>query len=233
MVHVLAGFDISFLVRHREIVEQELDGFDRMRFSKLVRSHRDESLCRVRDGVDTRVGHERFGKLVTKRRVYDCNIGCELVGEDRVFHSVIVRNHSKRSNLRGSSRGCGNTDQAVNLRPQLGKWRCPLANFNESRCCVLHVKFRMLIDHPNELSRIHGRPTAEADDHVWLEGLTGFHTGVHRLHVWVGLNLVKHLDRKTLGLEDITDPGGLSKADHRMVCDYQAPLISRTVGVHI
>eukprot|EP00954_Amorphochlora_amoebiformis_P019577 1333582-Amorphochlora_amoeboformis.AAC.2 len=56
---------------------------------------------------------------------------------------------------------------------------------------------------------------------------------MYRLHVWVGLNLVKHLDRKTLGLEDITDPGGLSKADHRMVCDYQAPLISRTVGVHI
>ena len=124
----------------------------------------------MRQRVDARDSRQALRQLHHQLRVDDRHVRRQrVVGQRELLLRHLVRDHRERRHL-GARAGRGRNRHEIRLLAHLGEGVNALADIAETHRHIHEVGFRMLVEHPHDLRRVHRGAAADGDDAVRLEG---------------------------------------------------------------
>ena len=178
--HLLSRFHVcrSLFISSREILKDRLQCLDRQAVRIIRCHHGSDRFKGMGHSVNTGGSGQTLWSGHMEIRIDDCHIRKELVIRQRILNaSLLIRNDREGSYLRTGTGGCGDRDK-VSLLSHLGEGVDTLADIHEAHGHIHEIRFRMFIEHPHDLSGIHGGAAAQSDNDIRLEGChlccTGF-----------------------------------------------------------
>ena len=102
-------------------------------------------------------------------RIHNCHVGQEFIISQRILDAaLLICDNRERRYLGARSGGCGHSHK-VCLFTHLGEGVDTLADVDEPHGHIHEICFRMLVEHPHNLARVHGGAAAHGDNHIGLK----------------------------------------------------------------
>ena len=159
-----------------EVVPHQLGRVQSHAIGEVVGVDGDVSLKCVGQGVEAGVGSELARLGAGQHRIDDGDgRGQRVIGDRVLVAGLVVGDHSERRDF-GTGAGRGRDAHELGLLAQRRDLEGALADIEELLTHIGEGDFRVLVQQPHDLGRVHRRTTADCDDGVRLE-LLAHHGG--------------------------------------------------------
>ena len=170
---LLAGLAVDGL---GQVLPHELGRVQRHAVGEVVRVHRHVGFHRVGQRVEAGVGGQAAGLGAGQHRIHDRDgRGQRVVGDRVLVTGLVVGDHRERRHFRAGARR-GRDAHELGLLAQRRDLEGALADIEELLAHVGEGDFRVLVEQPHDLGRVHRGSAADRDDRVGLE-LLAHHLG--------------------------------------------------------
>ena len=127
-----------------------------------------------------------------------------IVGDGPLHTGFFIGDDGKRSDLAAGSAGGGDADKLC-LLSHVGEGVDAFLDIHEPEGEAFELHLRMLIEQPHDLCCIHRGSSAQADEHIGLEGVDELHPLGDRCQGRVGFDLVEGLGLDAQAVQGIGD----------------------------
>ena len=204
VVHLLLGAGL-FLTRLAidglgEVVPHQLGRVQSHAIGEVVGVDGDVSLKCVGQGVEAGVGSELARLGAGQHRIDDGDgRGQRIIGDRVLITGLVVGDHSERRDFGTGAGRSRNADQ-LGLLAQRRNLERALTDIEELLTHIGEGDFRVLVQQPHDLGRIHRGTTADGDDGIRLE-LLAHHGGTtfDGLHARLRLDIIDDAEGHAVG----------------------------------
>ena len=225
--HLLPGLRVAgaVVIGPGQVSEDHLEGPQGDAVGVVGGHHRGVGLQGVGDSVDARSGGEPLGGVHHHVRVHDGHGGHQLIVRQGVLHpGALVGDDGKGGHLRAGAGGGGDGDES-GLLPHLGESVHPLADVHESHGHVHEIGLGVLVHHPHDLARVHGRAAADGDDAVRSEGPHPLRARLGTGQGGVGSHVIEHVIGDAHLVQLVGDRLSVTVCVQELVGDNERPLL--------
>ena len=142
--------------------------------------------------------------------IYDCHVRQERVVCKRILRACrLVGDDGERRHL-GAGSGGGRHAYEIGLLAHLRERIDALADVQEAHRHVLEVRFRVFVEHPHDLRRVHRAAAADGDDDVRLEARHELRALLGAGEGRVGRDVGERREHEPLLLERLLDGLGVA-----------------------
>ena len=164
-----------------QIVKNQLQGAQCQTVGVAGGHHGSIGLQSMGYRVNAGGGSQSPGCIHHHVRVHNGHVGHQLVVGKGVLDAALLIGNDREGRHLGAGAGGGGNGHKIGLFTHLGELVHTLADVAEAHGHVHEIGFGMLVEHPHDFRRVHGRTTAHRDDDIRLEGGhlsgTGFGAG--------------------------------------------------------
>ena len=97
------------------------------------------------------------------------HVGQKLIVSQRILDAALLIGDNRKGRHLGARTGGGGHCHKVSLLSHLGEGVDSLADVDEPHSHIHEICFRMLVEHPHNLARVHGGAAAHGDNHIGLK----------------------------------------------------------------
>ncbi len=173
VVDFLTSFfiDGSVFVSCGQVLEDQAGGFTGKTVGVFGSEDRNTGFESVNQSVDTGVGGKFLRHVHHQTRVDDRHGRGEFIVRQRILVAGrFVGDDGERCNF-GTGSGSGRDCNEGSLRAEFRELVDALADIHEAHCDVVEVDFRVFVEQPHDLGRVHRGAAADGDDDIRLEGV--------------------------------------------------------------